>query len=113
MRTLLVAAFATLVACGGGSGIDTDKQVVELTETEIDDLCDYIIEQQGDARTETCMDDEGEFTVEFPDFDECVDFLLSYSEDCPSTVRQEEECAEKLGDNPCDDPAACHASDDC
>ena len=53
------------------------------------------------------------FTVDFYDFDGCVEDLLSYPEECPATVRQEEECAEKLGDNPCDDPAACHASDDC
>ena len=113
MRTLLVVAFATLVACDGGSGIDTDRQVVELSEAEIEDLCDYILVQQGEPRTVVCMDDEGEFTVDFPDFDECVDSLLNYTEDCPSTVRQEEECAEKLGEDPCDDPAACHASDDC
>jgi hypothetical protein len=84
-----------------------------LSEAEIDDLCGYIIEEQGGARTEVCMDDEGEFDVEFPTLDECIDSLLNYTEDCPSTVRQEEECAEKLGDDPCDDPAACHASDDC
>ena len=112
MRTLLLVAFATLAACKG-SGVDSDKLVVDLSESEMNDLCSYIIEQQGDARTEVCMDDDGEFTVDFPDFDECVDSMLNYVEDCPSTVRQEEECSEKLGDDPCDDPAACHASDDC
>lgn len=111
MRTLLL--FAMLAACGG-SGVDQDKLVVELSESEIDDLCTYIIAEQGGARTEVCTDDEGlEYEIEYPTFDECVEFLLGYLEDCPSTVRQEEECAEKLGDDPCDDPAACHASDDC
>lgn len=113
MRTLLLS-LALVAACSGGSGIDGDKRVVDLSDSEIDDLCNYIIEQQGDARSETCTDEDGvDFTVEFPDFDECVDSMLNYSGDCPSTVHQEEECAEKLGDDPCDDPAACHASDDC
>src|SRR5687768_10597691 len=112
MRRLLFVAFATLAACDG-SGVDSEKLAVELSDTEIDNLCNYIIEKQGGARSVVCMDDEGEYTVEFPDFDECVDSIVNYSDECPSTVRQEEECAEKLGDDPCDDPAACHASDDC
>lgn len=94
-------------------GVDSDKLIAELSETEIDDLCTYILAEQGGARTETCEDADGEFTVDFPDFDECVETLLAYGEECPATVRQEEECAEKLGDDPCDDPAACHAADDC
>ncbi|MFN0248305.1 MAG: hypothetical protein ACKV2T_15545 [Kofleriaceae bacterium] len=110
-RVLLVALM--LAACGG-SGVDSDKLIVELSETEIDDVCTYILAEQGGARTEQCEDEEGNaFTVEFYDFDGCVDSLLSYSEECPATVRQEEECAEKLGVDPCDDPAACHAADDC
>ena len=113
MRSLLLLAFATLAACGGGSGIAESKLIVDLSDTEIEDLCDYIIEQQGDARTEVCMDDTGEFTVDFPSFDECVDTLLGYIDGCTATVRQEEECAERLGDDPCADPTACHTADDC
>jgi hypothetical protein len=110
---MFLVAIAMLVACGG-SGVDSDKLVVDLSESEINDLCTYILEEQGGARTETCVDeDEVEYEVEFPDFDECVESLLGYIEDCPATVKQEEECAEKLGEDPCDDPAACHASDDC
>ncbi len=113
MRRLLFVAIATLAACKGGSGVDSDKLVIDLSESEIDDLCGYIIDKQGDGGTEVCTSDTGEFTVSFPTFDECVDSLLNYVDGCPSTVRQEEECAEKLGADPCDDPAACHASDDC
>ncbi len=113
MRSVLVLAFATLAACKSGSGIDESKLIIDLSETEIDDLCDYIISQQGDARTEVCMDDTGEFTVDFPSFDDCVATLLTYTDGCADTVRQEEECAERLGGDPCSDPVACHASDDC
>lgn len=112
MRRLIVS-LAMLAACGG-SGVDEDKLIVDLSDDEIDDVCNYVIEQQGGARTEECMDADGvTFTVEFPDFDGCVDELLSYPEGCGATVRNEEECAEKLGKDPCDDPAACHAADDC
>jgi hypothetical protein len=111
MRNVMLLLF--IVGCGGGSGVDESKRIVDLSESEIDDVCTYVLAEQGGARTEECEDEDGNlFTVEFPDFDECVEFLLSY-EECDATVRQEEECAEKLGDNPCDDPAACRASDDC
>ena len=113
MRRLFLVAFAMLAACGG-SGVDSDKLIVELSDTEIDDLCTYIIDQQGPARTEECEDADGvPYTVEFYDFDGCVDSLLGYIAECPATVRQEEECAERLGDDPCADPTACHAADDC
>jgi hypothetical protein len=118
MRLLLVASIvasiATLVACKDSSGVDSGKLVVTLSDAEIDDLCNYVIDKQGGARTEECDDGKGgTFTVEFPDFDGCVDDLLSYLDDCTATVRQEEECSEKLGDDPCSDPNACHAADDC
>jgi len=109
MRTLLVMALLAVTACGSSSGVDSNKQIFDLTDGEIDDLCDYILEKQGGARTEVC--DDGE--IEYPDHEECVDYLLSYGEDCTATVSDEEECAEQLGDDPCSDPAACHAADDC
>jgi hypothetical protein len=102
MRNALL--LLVLVGCGGGSGVDNSKLIVDLSDSELDDLCGYILDEQNG--TEECPDD-------FETIDDCVAYLTSYSDDCTATVRNEEECAEKLGDDPCSDPAACHASDDC
>lgn len=51
------ALLITAVGCGGGSGVDSDKYVDELTTEEVTTLCEWAAEEQGGPGEKTCTAD--------------------------------------------------------
>jgi hypothetical protein len=101
MKSILLMT-ALLAACGGGdgnsdgSGVDGGKQIVDLTSTELADVCEYLTMVLPE-RTISCP--EGPFTVAEGGYAECVDdygMIASESPDCTLTVSQTEACVEAL-----------------
>ena len=101
MKSILLMT-TLLAACGGdddapgGSGVDRNKQMGDLTSAELGDVCEYLTSVLPE-RTISCP--EGPFTVGEGGYDECVD---DYSDngtenpDCTLTVSQAEACIEAL-----------------
>jgi hypothetical protein len=88
-------------ACGGGgSGVSSSKSLVSLNDSEVNKLCEYVVDLAGPERTLTCsngaMGTRGGGTVA-----ECAaDFkeTATASPNCAATVGDAEHCAEDLAD---------------
>lgn len=80
---------------GGGSGVSTAKFLDELTETEIQTVCQWNEQEQGGAGSYTCSN---EVTVNVPSAAECV-ADSSMRPHC--TVGQMETCISSLMGDPC------------
>jgi hypothetical protein len=104
-------ALLFVAACGGGgdgdSGVDGDKNLTELSDSEQQALCEHVLELQGGAgATIEC----GDFDVEIDTVAECVTGLGEIQASCAATVDDAEACAAGQGEDPCDftnPPAAC------
>ncbi len=98
-KTLIAAIFsACLMACGaGGSGIDSNKSVKDLTMEEKMTFCSYNIEQQGGAGTSMCG--EG-VEVTTDSVAECAAADLSMV-NATCTVGMAEACADATGGDRC------------
>jgi len=100
---LSVAVFA--ISCGGssGSGVSSSKLLVDLSVSEEDDLCNYIVDVEDAPRTVTCSDGS---TVTLEESTDC-DFS-GFTTSCTATVGDAEDCAQALGNDPCNpDLSAC------
>lgn len=86
-----------MAACGSGSGVDGDKRITALSDDEIHDLCDYIVDLYGPSRTIDC----GATMVTFGGLDtdacfaETVAFGARYPA-CEATVANKEACEEAI-----------------
>jgi len=92
----LCAGWAT--ACGGGdsSGLAADKQLVDLSDGELTQLCEYTVKVAGPERTVNCG---GGFSISVGGkvVADCVTDLndgLDQFPGCDATVADAETCAE-------------------
>jgi len=101
-KWLFVGAFLCAVAAcgGGGSGVSSGKTLVSLSDSEITDLCEYLVDVAGPARTVDCG---GGDTVMIGggSVSACTTGLkAARTEDpsCGATVNDAESCSEDLSD---------------
>jgi hypothetical protein len=91
------ALFVVVAACGGGSGVDGDKYVDELTAEEARQLCEWGVEKQGGPMTKMCG---GGVTITVRTVDECVaSFQGEGAPHCQVSVA--EDCLDALDGEPC------------
>jgi hypothetical protein len=90
-----------LVACGGGSssgsGVSSSKKLTELSSSERDALCGYVVSAEGSVRTQVC---DG-FTITTLSATTCTTGLTTVSASCTATVDNAETCAEAASDDLC------------
>lgn len=94
LALVLLALLAA--ACGDGSGVDSSKKVSDLSEGEIQQICEWGIDLQGGPRQITC----GETSITL-DVAGCVESMkkeLEIYETCSLTVGQLEACSEAQAD---------------
>jgi hypothetical protein len=98
IRLGALAAFFLAAACGSSS-ID-DKQLHELSSSEIRELCDYVVALDADNAGAACgrVDEPGE------ELAECIGELSAFPSTCRVTVERAKECFEHQAAHPCDDP---------
>jgi hypothetical protein len=92
-------------ACGGGSGggdigVDGDKTLGSLSAAEARNVCEYLADLGGPARTVTCMDGTTvmvEATTE-AEIAECATDLEMVTDACTVTVAQAQACFDDLAD---------------
>jgi hypothetical protein len=92
-----------VIACGGGggggggSGVSGSKQLVDLNDAEITDICEYLADLAGAPRMVTC---DGEtLTIEAQSVAECsagINGNIDMFPDCAATVDNFEGCAEAI-----------------
>lgn len=87
-------------ACGGsdGSGVDRDKRLGELSESEAQTVCSWAATEQGGARTVTC---DGGQTVTIETDADCAADLTAVTDSCTVTVGAFEDCFGSLNGDPC------------
>jgi hypothetical protein len=101
MSKWLAAVWITAIGCGGGSGgggtsgLPDDARVGTLNAADGMQLCEYLVEALGPARTVTCGPDDTR-EVGGEDIGECLDSLNDFSA-CALTVAQYEGCVEAVG----------------
>ncbi|MBA3458236.1 MAG: hypothetical protein H0T42_34460 [Deltaproteobacteria bacterium] len=90
-----------LLACGSddSSGVAGSKKLVELSTTEIGDLCDYTSDVQGGYGTSKVCGDG--ITVTVPARASCISRLEATAASCTATVDTAEACAEAVGEDLC------------
>lgn len=112
MHKLLVVAFVVGAGCGGddggSSGVDSSKQIKDLTASEVMAECEWGVETQGGAGHMTTCGDDVSVTVDT--VAECVAEVNQYKASCTATVAQLEACTEALADMPCDFQASACAA---
>jgi hypothetical protein len=98
---------AMAFACGGGgsggSGVDGDVVLLDITAGEAGDVCDYIVnlggpEREidcGDGTTVTVGNDPSEVAGDIAD---CTADLQAVPDDCDATVGELESCFEAFAD---------------
>jgi hypothetical protein len=92
------AVMALAFACGGGSGsgVDSNKKIVDLNAGEREDVCEALAALVT-PRTVECPD--GPVEIEEPSVAECIDEfgeLAASNPDCPITVGQYDACIRAL-----------------
>lgn len=115
MRILVLSISLFAMACGGGddadSGVDSDKRVAELSESEVRDVCEAGIEAQGgEGTTHDCGDG---VTAEVGTVDECVADYQDFPSDCELTVGELEACVNDWDDLCGDPPPSCQPLFEC
>lgn len=102
-RWIVVAAclwIGSAAGCGGGSGVSSGKQVVSLSDGEISDLCEYLVEVAGPNRTIDCGGGVT-ITIENDTVSECVadlELTATVATSCTATVGDVEDCIKDLAD---------------
>jgi hypothetical protein len=104
MHKLMLIALFVGAGCGGddggSSGVDSGKQLKDLTASEVMAECEWGVEAQGGAGHMTTCGDNIVVTVDT--VAECVAEVNQYKTACTATVAQLEACTDALADNPCD-----------
>jgi hypothetical protein len=97
----------TLLSCGGGSGdtggsgVASGKKVVDLSATELQDLCEYFSSLKEQPEREVDCGDGSTTSVGInpedvqAEVDDCIADAPSSAE-CPLTVGQSEACIEAI-----------------
>lgn len=94
LRSSSVLSLLVVVGCGGGS----DKKLVDLTEDEAGDLCDYVAELQGGQTSKDCGDGSQVFALSRA---ACTASFVRLPSACTATVGDVEACADAVGDDLC------------
>ena len=100
----LAFALVLAIGCGGGgsgppSDIDMSKKLVDLSPSELAELCTWEADVTGGPRTVDCG---GGTSTTFKSKDQCVTSLGMTPTTCTVTVGQAESCTEVLSTQPCD-----------
>jgi len=108
MRKIFVGIALSLAAaaCGSSSsgpsrpgGID-DVIIAELTDGEIQDVCNYTVDIEDGPADVLCSDGT---SVHVFSFSECVDALSALTTTCDATAGDYMDCSEDHEVNECDD----------
>jgi hypothetical protein len=101
MRNAWIGAVLLGCAACGGSGVDADKRVTALSDSEISDLCDYLADLAGPERTIVCDNGVPLHVGGRAAESACVSSAASLDSDypgCTTTVEQMETCAKARAD---------------
>ena len=93
----MLSCVVFMVACGG-SGVDRDKQLVDLDDGEITELCEYSTDLAGPPRTIDC---DGVMIRIDPNVANCVRNLNASQAmfpDCAATAGDFQRCAEAFAE---------------
>jgi hypothetical protein len=103
-KWLFVGAFlcaGLVTACGGGgSGVSSSKKLTALSDSEITDLCEYLVDVAGSERMVDCGGGV-KITTGGDTLAECTTGLkatISGSPSCAATVGDSESCGEDFAD---------------
>jgi hypothetical protein len=100
-----------LVWCGACGGVDDDKLLTSLGDSEILKMCERVIELVGPPRTVHC----GSFDLKLGNksIDDCIAETLSLQVQypiCEATVGDNETCAAAIASAPADELCSGHGS---
>lgn len=103
LRLIPFMLIGALVACtdsgsSSGSGVESTKKLTELSTSERQQVCDYMVEAEGGVHSKTCGDG---ITITVKSAADCTTSLGSFSSTCAATVDSAEACAEAAGDDLC------------
>jgi hypothetical protein len=103
LRLVPFVMCVALAACsdsssGSGSGVETTKKLTELSTSERQQLCDYMVEAEGGVHSKMCGDG---ITISVKSASECTTAFSGFSASCTATVDNAEACAEAAGDDLC------------
>lgn len=110
LRSASLILVCSLVACAGdddsgpdgvngASGVESSKKLTNLSSSEREQLCDFMVDTWGGAQTKVCSDD---ISVTTYDVDNCnAAFLTNLDASCEATVRNAESCAKAAGVDVC------------
>ena len=102
MHKLILVGALLFGACGGdsGSGVDSSKQIKDLTPSEQMSVCEAGIAAQGGAGKMTSCGNGVTVTVQT--VAQCVSQMGTYAmKGCTATVGQLETCNDAIGADPC------------
>lgn len=96
---LMTSVFAcTDSGSSSGSGVDSTKKLTELSTTERQQVCDYMVQAEGGVHSKTCGDG---ITINVKSAADCTTSLAGFKSSCTATVDNAEACAEAAGDDLC------------
>jgi hypothetical protein len=95
IRSRAVLSLLVLVGCGGGSGGD---KLVDLSEDEAGELCDYVALQEGGQTSQDCGDGSKIFALTRS---ACIASFGRLPATCDATVADVEACADAVGTELC------------
>jgi hypothetical protein len=103
IRLGMFMVIAFLAACSdsdssSGSGVDQNKKLIELTSSERQQLCEYMVEAQGGVHSKMCGDG---LTITVMSASECDEGFAGFAPSCAATVDHAEACGEAAGDDLC------------
>jgi hypothetical protein len=88
-------------ACGGndgGSGIDKNKKISALSDSEVTTFCEWAIAEQGGLGHQTMC---GDIVIIVNTQMQCESQYGNFSASCTATVSDAEACVHALADDPC------------
>ncbi len=103
LRVIPFVIFGMVVGCSdsgssSGSGVDAGKKLIELTASERQQVCAYMVEAEGGVHSKMCGDG---LTITVKSAAECTTSVAAFSTTCTATVDNAETCAEAAGDDLC------------
>jgi hypothetical protein len=96
---LVIAVVAGCGSSSSGSGVSSSKKLTELSSSERDSLCSYVISVEGEARSQMCGG--ATITLTPQTMTMCTADLGAVASTCTATVDNAESCAEAVHDDLC------------